>query len=84
MLVLSRKLEESVVVGGPKGFRGLLKITVLDLGGGRVRLGFEGDRDIVILRSEIWQRLCADRQNDDLGQAVERPLIPEDALAGPK
>jgi len=41
MLVLSRKHCESVVVGDPDGVERLLKVTVLEIHGGRVRLGFE-------------------------------------------
>ena len=57
MLVLSRKSRESVVVGGSDGIHRLLKVTVLDVRGGRVKLGFEVDDDVPVHRSEIWQRI---------------------------
>lgn len=57
MLVLSRKNQESVVVGGCQGFERLLKVTVLEISGGKVRLGFEADADVPIHRSEIWNRI---------------------------
>ena len=38
MLVLSRKNRQYVVVGGSDGFDRLLKVTVLDIRGGKVRL----------------------------------------------
>ena len=41
MLVLSRKQQEAVVVGGSEGFDLMLKVTVLEIQGGKVRLGFE-------------------------------------------
>ena len=50
MLVLSRKHRESVVVGGGGGFQGLLKVTVLEVTGGKVKLGFEVAADIPVLR----------------------------------
>jgi carbon storage regulator CsrA len=59
MLVLSRKNRESVVVGGTDGFHRLLKVTVLDIHGARVRLGFEVDADIPVHRSEVWERIRA-------------------------
>ena len=59
MLVLSRKNRESVVVGGSDGFGRLLKVTVLDIRGGQVRLGFEVDRDVPVHRSEVWERIQA-------------------------
>jgi carbon storage regulator len=59
MLVLSRKRQESVVVGGSIGFTRLLKVTVLEINGGTVRLGFEAPADIPVHRSEIWDKLVA-------------------------
>jgi carbon storage regulator len=57
MLVLSRKIQESVVVGGADGFEHLLKVTVLEIEGGKVRLGFEVDKQVPVHRSEVWERL---------------------------
>ena len=57
MLILSRRCQESVVVGGPGGAVDTLKVTVLSVGGGGVRLGFEAQADIRIHRWEVWQRL---------------------------
>ena len=57
MLVLSRKTEESVVVGGADGFHRILKVTVLDIKGGRVRLGFDVDPEVPVHRSEVWERI---------------------------
>ena len=59
MLVLSRKSQESVVVGGGGGLTRLVKVTVLGIFGGKVRLGFEVDADIPVHRHEVWERLCA-------------------------
>ena len=60
MLVLSRKNRESVVVGGADGFQRLLKVTVLDIRGANVRLGFEVDASVPIHRSEVWERIRAE------------------------
>jgi carbon storage regulator len=59
MLVLSRKRLESVVVGGAAGFERLLKVTVLELKGGSVRLGFEVDSSVPVHRWEVWERIHA-------------------------
>jgi len=59
MLVLSRKTEESVVVGGHERFEPMLKVTVLEVNGGRVRLGFEADEGIPVHRQEVWERIRA-------------------------
>jgi carbon storage regulator len=57
MLVLSRKSQESVVVGGARGFERVLKVTVLEIKGGRVRLGFEADDDVPVHRLEVWEQI---------------------------
>jgi carbon storage regulator CsrA len=59
MLVLSRKNNESVVVGGTNGFERLLKVTVLGVRSGVVRLGFDVDASVPIHRSEVWERIHA-------------------------
>ena len=59
MLVLSRKSQESVVIGGSGHFERLLKVTVLDVKAGKVRLGFEVDADIPVHRHEVWERIHA-------------------------
>jgi carbon storage regulator CsrA len=55
MLVLSRKSQESVIVGACQGFDHVLKVTVLEIKGGKVRLGFEADSSVPIHREEIWK-----------------------------
>ncbi len=49
MLVLSRKEGEQVVVPGCR-----MTVTVLEVGGSRVRLGFSAPRGLGILRKELW------------------------------
>ena len=60
MLVLSRKLQESVVVGGAGGFEQLLKVTVLEIRGARVRLGFNVHAEVPVHRAEVWERIRAE------------------------
>lgn len=57
MLVLTRKNRESVVIGRPEDNQVVLQITVLDIEGGRVRLGFEADQKMPIHRREVWDRI---------------------------
>ncbi len=70
MLVLTRKNRESVVVGGDDGFHRLLKVTVLEIAGGRVRLGFEVDAGVPVHRSEVWERIHASRRPESLMEAA--------------
>jgi carbon storage regulator len=66
MLVLSRRSQESVVVGGANGHDRLIKVTVLEIGTGKVRLGFEADADVPVHRSEVWERIRANGAPDSL------------------
>jgi len=59
MLVLSRKSQQSVVVGQSDGFPHVLRVTVLDIRGTNVKLGFEVDAGIPVHRSEVWERIRA-------------------------
>ena len=59
MLVLSRKRQESVVALEAGGFEPMLKVTVLEIAGRSVRLGFEADTDVQIHRWEVWERIRA-------------------------
>ena len=74
MLVLSRRNSESVVVGDPAGrVEEMLKVTVLEIGRGKVRLGFEVANDIPVNRWEVWQRI----------RSSARPEGPQADLAPP-
>jgi carbon storage regulator CsrA len=59
MLVLSRKSKESVVVGGSTGFERILRVTVIEICGKRVRLGFDVEPDVPVHRMEVWERIFA-------------------------
>ena len=76
MLVFSRRNREAVVVGGG-GFGGLLKISVLEIASGRVKLGFEVDADIPVHRLEIWERMLVSGELDGIGNAPEAPILEE-------
>jgi carbon storage regulator len=57
MLVLSRKSQESVVVGGSANSEPTLIVRVLEIRNGRVKLGFEVAKDIPVHRQEVWERI---------------------------
>lgn len=73
MLVLTRKVDQSLAIGGATGFEHLLKITVLGIGRGVVRLGFEVDSSVPVHRWEVWEQIHSSTPTngsaDDLGQA---------------
>jgi carbon storage regulator CsrA len=61
MLILSRKSHESVMVGGSEGGEQFLKVTVLEIRRGCVRLGFEAEANVPVHRWEVWERIRAER-----------------------
>jgi carbon storage regulator CsrA len=67
MLVLTRKNLESVVIGGNNGFERLLKVTVLEIKGRSVPLGFEADAEVPVHRFEVWQQIQAGFRPDGTG-----------------
>lgn len=48
MLVLTRKKNQSIFINGRE-----IKITVVDVRGQLIRLGFEADKSIEIVREEV-------------------------------
>lgn len=48
MLVLSRMRDETIVIGD------LVEVTVIDIRGDKVRLGFNAPREVTIHRKEVW------------------------------
>lgn len=57
MLVLTRKCQEVVVVSGADGLNVLLRVTVLGIDHGKVRLGFEAADNVPVHRLEVWERM---------------------------
>lgn len=57
MLVLSRKSDQSIVVGGFDAFERTIKITILGVKNGRVEIGIEADADVPVNRLEVWEQI---------------------------
>ena len=51
MLVLTRKTKAAVIIVTPTGEK--IRVVVTSINSGVVRLGFEADKDVLILREEI-------------------------------
>lgn len=56
-LVLSRRVDESVVCG----HKGELEVYVIEIRGDTVRLGFRASRDIPIHRLEVFEAIQRER-----------------------
>ena len=47
MLVLTRKVNEEILIGDN------IRIKIVDIGSGRIRLGISAPRDVTVLRDEV-------------------------------
>ena len=69
MLILRRKSGESIVIGED------IRVTVLDINEGSVRLAIDAPKVIPILRSELLQAADANRDSAVTEQAQSRNLL---------
>jgi carbon storage regulator len=56
MLVLSRKANESIVI------RDDIIVTVVDVRGGKVRLGIEAPKEVKVHRKEVYEKINGTQQ----------------------
>ena len=75
MLVLARKSKESVVIGAAGNMQELVRVVVLEVRGGTVKLGFAADPNVAVYREEIWNRVHAERQSPDPKPVAKRPML---------
>lgn len=68
MLVLSRKKDESVVIGGN------VTITIVDIRGDKVRLGISAPKEVSVHRQEVFDAI--QRASQTPGTSVEAPIEP--------
>jgi carbon storage regulator len=74
MLVLSRKINEALLIG-----EGTIRVVVLSVQGDQVKLGIDAPREVSIMREEISQ---AQLQNREAAESIS----PEDltSITGPE
>ncbi len=59
MLVLSRKKNESIIINDN------IIVTVIEIRGGKVRLGFDAPKDVPIHRREVYDAIRRSEALDD-------------------
>lgn len=64
MLVLTRHLDQSLMIGDPGNPETVVEVVIVEVRGDQVRLGFRAPHDVVIDRKEIWVQKQAEKQID--------------------
>jgi len=62
MLVLTRKVQQTITVGNPVAGEAPIEITVIEVRGDSVRLGITAPRETVVDRKEIWLEKQQDKE----------------------
>ena len=69
MLILSRKIGEEICIGDT------VELTVLEVRGGKVRLGFSAPAEVTIHREEVFRRVMRESSDATFGQGtIPAPL----------
>ncbi len=65
MLILTRRISESVIIGDE------VKVTVLGVKGNQVRLGIDAPKTVSVHREEIYQRIQQEKTGGGAQSAEE-------------
>lgn len=74
MLVLTRKPEQSIVVGGE------IEITILEVRGEQVRVGIKAPREVTIHRKEIFDQIREENRSASDAPVISLPELEEVAV----
>lgn len=56
MLILNRKIGESIILGED------IELTILDIQDGKIKIGIEAPRDVTILRKEVYDEVIEENK----------------------
>ncbi len=65
MLILTRRVGETLMIGDE------VSVTVLGVKRNQVRIGIDAPREVAVHREEIYERIKAEKEQDQLGDTVE-------------
>lgn len=68
MLVLTRKPGEQLIINGN------IKVTVVTIGSGRIRIGVEAPEDVTIDRAEIFEKKQVEKQPEPATLTADQPV----------
>lgn len=56
MLILNRKIGESIILGD------YIEVKILDIQDGKIKVGIEAPRDVTILRKEVYEEVIEENK----------------------
>lgn len=62
MLVLSRKIDESIIIGDGED---KVEITIVDVRGDKVRLGITAPKNMPVHRKEVYEAIQREKQEEE-------------------
>jgi carbon storage regulator len=74
MLILSRKLDEKIMIGDD------ITITIIEIRGDQVRIGVEAPQNVKVFRREVFDAIKAENK----AAAESRAILPELDFSGLK
>jgi carbon storage regulator len=73
MLVLTRKKNESIVIND------VIKVTVVEIRGDKVRLGIEAPREIDVHRQEVYEQIHGKHSEVPRHETAAAPVPPTES-----
>ena len=66
MLILNRKIGESIILGDN------IEVKILDIQDGKIKVGIEAPKDITILRKEVYDEVIEENKKSlEIDEAIE-------------
>ena len=73
MLVLTRHLDQSLMIGDPQKLEECIEVVVVEVRGDQVRVGVQAPRSVAVDRTEIWEQKRRERQGADEAEDCQHP-----------
>ena len=74
MLILSRKVDEKIVIGDD------ISVSIVEIRGDQVRIGVDAPKTVKVFRKEVFDAIKA----ENLAAAESRPVLPIVNFGGPR
>ncbi len=73
MSALTRKSQQGFVIASSGDLRELVRVTVVEVCGDRVKLEIQTCNGLVVHREEVWERVCGEHDPSTAMQDAEPP-----------